>query len=451
MAKNEVIEDISTDLKYFIKSIVPNSKYKNTELDTNEETNSDGYLSNISKDLKYFIKCIVPNSVYKDGSNPVPGSGGDSGEEVIANDSSYLYSLVVDGKAVQDGTPTVENPKSIKTVKSINLFDEPNEGYMSGGAETYQTYYAGAGGTALIAKIEPNESYTIKTYYKSDMNRFRVVLFDTDPRLHSGEQYTSGHYSQLINKTTITGDEVYTFNSGMFTWVALGVSTSSTPYNKNIEAQIEKGLIATPYIPYGSIGLKIGSEIMPIDLQGNVLASLPDDTKDVLTVDSVGHCVVSNNVSHIASYNGESVDNVYMSTTGQLTTGAEIYYKASNTSTIDLGYIDIPQIPDGSEISIVAQVTPNIDVEWWTINQDATARAISTVMDEIKATETNVLNNIAKVENGTASANYSVGSYLINNGKLYKVTSAIASGENIVPGTNVTATTVMAELVALTS
>ena len=55
----------------------------------------------------------------------------------------------------------------------------------------------------------------------------------------------------------------------------------------------------------------------------------------------------------------------------------------------------------------------------------------------------------APQEGETATNNYSVGSYLVQSGTLYKVTSAIATGEPIVPGTNVTATTVMAELLAL--
>lgn len=59
------------------------------------------------------------------------------------------------------------------------------------------------------------------------------------------------------------------------------------------------------------------------------------------------------------------------------------------------------------------------------------------------------LSAIAPVENHKASANYAVGSYIVHQGTLYKVTSAIASGESIVPGTNVTATTVMAELAAI--
>lgn len=62
------------------------------------------------------------------------------------------------------------------------------------------------------------------------------------------------------------------------------------------------------------------------------------------------------------------------------------------------------------------------------------------------------LSTIAPVENGaTASDNYAVGSYLMHGGTLYRVTSAIASGESINPGTNCTAVTVMAELVRLTS
>ncbi len=61
------------------------------------------------------------------------------------------------------------------------------------------------------------------------------------------------------------------------------------------------------------------------------------------------------------------------------------------------------------------------------------------------------LSVIAPVERGKASANYAVGSYLVMGHTLYKVTTAIASGESITPGTNVVATTVMAEVIALTS
>lgn len=58
---------------------------------------------------------------------------------------------------------------------------------------------------------------------------------------------------------------------------------------------------------------------------------------------------------------------------------------------------------------------------------------------------------VANVEYGKASTNYAIGSYFIYDGILYRATSAIAAGETINPGTNCIATTVMAELISLTS
>ena len=52
----------------------------------------------------------------------------------------------------------------------------------------------------------------------------------------------------------------------------------------------------------------------------------------------------------------------------------------------------------------------------------------------------NSLENIAPIEGSTASANYSVGQYLIKDGCLYRVTAAIANGDSITVGTNVLAT-----------
>jgi hypothetical protein len=56
---------------------------------------------------------------------------------------------------------------------------------------------------------------------------------------------------------------------------------------------------------------------------------------------------------------------------------------------------------------------------------------------------------IAAQDGPTATANHAVGSYLTMGGTLYRVTRAIATGEAITPGTNVMATTVMAEVLSL--
>ena len=59
------------------------------------------------------------------------------------------------------------------------------------------------------------------------------------------------------------------------------------------------------------------------------------------------------------------------------------------------------------------------------------------------------LSVIAPLEGATASTNYAIGSFFVHGGKLYKATSAIATGETITPGTNCALTTVMAEIMAL--
>lgn len=58
---------------------------------------------------------------------------------------------------------------------------------------------------------------------------------------------------------------------------------------------------------------------------------------------------------------------------------------------------------------------------------------------------------IATPDGPVATSNHAQNTYLTMGGKLYKVTSAIAVGETITAGTNVTETTVMAELIARTA
>lgn len=69
---------------------------------------------------------------------------------------------------------------------------------------------------------------------------------------------------------------------------------------------------------------------------------------------------------------------------------------------------------------------------------------------KIEALPWDFSNMIAVTEaTNKATRNYSVGDYLVYSNTLYKVTAAIASGGTITVGTNVTATTIMAEIKAL--
>lgn len=131
-----------------------------------------------------------------------------------------------------------------------------------------------------------------------------------------------------------------------------------------------------------------------------------------------------------------------------------LLYPTATTQTIDLGYIDPPAIPSGSVVTVSASLTPTFDLSCWTEHASELADipdAITTLAEVIYDKQESIASSIAPVEGSTASANHAVDDYLMLGARLYRVTTAIASGERIIPGTNVTETTVMAEIVSLLS
>lgn len=85
------------------------------------------------------------------------------------------------------------------------------------------------------------------------------------------------------------------------------------------------------------------------------------------------------------------------------------------------------------------------------VNSTATDKALTANMGKAIADDvTKITGDIATVQtSATASRAYSVGEYLVLNGQLYIVTSAIANGGTIAVGTNVSATTAGAQLKSL--
>ena len=129
------------------------------------------------------------------------------------------------------------------------------------------------------------------------------------------------------------------------------------------------GSTAMPYVPYGCIGIVVGDTATPINLQGNVLASLPDGTRDELHVDSTGHVWIDKQIGHTTQAITDGVTGTVgtdvLSSTGQISDGADVWYKLTTTQTINLGYIDPPAIPSGSVVTVSASLTPTFTLEWW--------------------------------------------------------------------------------------
>jgi hypothetical protein len=77
------------------------------------------------------------------------------------------------------------------------------------------------------------------------------------------------------------------------------------------------------------------------------------------------------------------------------------------------------------------------------------ASNVQTEIDEFEESTRKLAGSLAMVETSPATANHAVGDYLMLNNRLYKVTSAIATGEQIIVGSNVQYTTVAEELTAI--
>ena len=385
-------------------------------------------------------------------------------------------SAVLYGESVQDGTPTPDNPVPVQVVGGINVWDEQWE--------------VGGISSANGENVTDNAKFRSKNYIPmlNDTYYFRCGTNDT-----LGMRFYNAN-KDFINSSAIIANNVVNLrnlsqNAAYFRFV----DTSRNTYADDICINVSNPDINGLYLPYGCIGLQIGETITPIDLQGHTLASLPGGTRDVLRVDSTGNVTLlqnvgvkhiedvrwlggSNNFAYAAlpgvasmleaqtplkaicdrftySYNQDSYrvsgnnaifvpGNEFVATDAASaanwfsTHETYVYYLLAEPQTIELGTIELPELTNPCELAIYVSLDPE-----WAIEYEQDPNIVVTALQS----------SIAPVEGGTASTNYAVNSYLIHANQLYRVTSAIATGEAITPGTNCVACTVMGEVIRLTA
>lgn len=377
----------------------------------------------------------------------------------VASNGAVLESVVVYGQSDQDGTPTPSEPVDIQVVEGRNLVDFANPALVNtdGGV----TFTINADGSYDVHGTATKNTYI---YVTNNSSGFQLpagsYTFSARNQDGSYPSVLRVGASRWLNGTNTSlgsaSDHALTFNHDgqgnlqFIVYVKNGGTVNATVY-----PQLEAGSTATPYTPYGSIGIVIGDTATPIDLQGNVLASLPDGTKDVLTVDSVGHVVLQKrtHVWNMRDYSnsawsksGSATNGFYISRTtlnpvakanqysshySSITTpvaSTSVYFSTTNTSylddsfnfnldaavvgstvadfktwlsshdvfvlarldteqTIDLGYIDMPTIPEDATISVSASITPVIDAAWWERGAEAIASTVKALSERIKALE----------------------------------------------------------------
>lgn len=69
------------------------------------------------------------------------------------------------------------------------------------------------------------------------------------------------------------------------------------------------------------------------------------------------------------------------------TNNLTVYYKLVAPEVIDLGYIDMPKLTEGSTIELLATIDPPIDAEWWAVGAGAVHEAVAAQSERIAALE----------------------------------------------------------------
>jgi hypothetical protein len=183
-----------------------------------------------------------------------------------------------------------------------------------------------------------------------------------------------------------------------------------------------------------------------VDLGQTVYGGTLNVTTGELTVET----------ANIESYNGESIGEPWWSSMDEYvagttpTTGAQVVYTLATPQTIQLTPAQINLLTGTNIISTNADY---LSVRYYATGQTGNVEGnIAFLLDKTASNETEVnavSESIAPIETGTATQNYATGSYLMLNNRLCKVTAAIATGEQIIVGSNVQYTTVAEELMAI--
>ena len=253
--------------------------------------------------------------------------------------------LGVRGKSVQDGTPTPDAPIGVDVVDgpvrimatrknlvgssesdvAINAY----HGVFSFSQDTITCvlteYWAGAYG--MFSNVIRVSGSTFYMSFAPNLVNARVLVQCLDKDLNvitSNKIIGFGPYNSYYHAqhSIASGAAKFTVPNDV-SFIKVGINfmgdTGDTVTVSNI--QLELGSTATTYEPYTSTQQTI---TLPHDR--NYLASLPDGTRDELALRSDGVAVLTERVEKIASYASQVVEGSYVSTTGELSEGATIYY-----------------------------------------------------------------------------------------------------------------------------
>ena len=142
-------------------------------------------------------------------------------------------------------------------------------------------------------------------------------------------------------------------------------------YNVTFKPMLNYGTSALPWKPYNSQSLTLSTHTglpgIPVDSGGNYTDA--EGQQSACDVKDYGTGKYTQMVGHIESYNGENITTPYMSTTGQLSTGAEVYYVLDEPVVTDISADELTAYRtlhtyDGATVVSTAEDVTGLEVKY---------------------------------------------------------------------------------------
>ena len=222
------------------------------------------------------------------------------GETATASDAAQtpVAGLALYGRSTQDGMPTPSAPVPIVSVGAANLLPSAASALTASGL----TFTVNADGSVHVS----GTATATVAYDYLGTNVHNVTLAAGTYTLSGCPSGGSGSKWKLdINDTNDTYTNDYgsgtTFNVASTRTIRRCriVVYSGQTVDFTFKPMLNAGSTAYPFVPYGNVGLwaRRTSDastytVTPIDLDGHELRSLPDGTRDELTVGADGHAVL---------------------------------------------------------------------------------------------------------------------------------------------------------------
>ena len=311
------VADILTDMKKMAGSI--DEVIGENEFDPSQ-------LNQSITDLQQNVTNLQESQTAQDNEiNQIKGTLTNKETEIAKSihieDAEGFGKLSILGNHEQNEEPSEENPVEIKCLgdNKKNLFSldnklenvKVNSNYEIENDDEYTSYYA---------ELEVGEDYVItckRDPIYASYTRIYWACFDEIPATGKGKGYT--FYDKDMNNQKINAKKKY---------FVISFIKEIVDEKWIYDIQLEKGTVATSFVPYGQGSTEIKIEnsdktqdltyVLPIQqemLKGDVFSKELDGWKEL------------HNWQKIDSYNGENITTDYISTTGSLTTGATVFYK----------------------------------------------------------------------------------------------------------------------------